>query len=71
LKPFLCINIIRENILKIKIHDMSLLKLPPTLTAWRCGSILCSFCPQLKPIKDISLMVSTAAKFITSSWDYR
>ena len=22
-------------------------------TAWRCGGILCSFCRQLKPIKDI------------------
>jgi len=22
------------------------------VTAWRCGGILCSFCPQLKPIKD-------------------
>jgi len=31
------------------------------VTAWRCGGILCSVCPQLKPIKDISLMVSTAA----------
>jgi hypothetical protein len=23
------------------------------VTAWRCGGILCSFCRQLKPIKDI------------------
>jgi hypothetical protein len=23
------------------------------VTAWRCGGILCSFSPQLKPIKDI------------------
>jgi len=23
------------------------------MTAWRCGGILCSFSPQLKPIKDI------------------
>jgi hypothetical protein len=27
------------------------------LTAWRCGGILCSFCPQLKPNKDIKFNV--------------
>jgi hypothetical protein len=26
-------------------------------TAWRCGGILCSFCRQLKPIKDIKFNV--------------
>jgi hypothetical protein len=27
--------------------------LATNVTAWRCGGILCSFCRQLKPIKDI------------------
>jgi hypothetical protein len=28
-------------------------KIAYNVTAWRCGGILCSFCRQLKPIKDI------------------
>ena len=31
------------------------------VTAWRCGGILSSFCPQLKPIKDIKFNGSTTA----------